>query len=102
MGNYRSSFDDVVDTEYTAGTITVGTTEVLACANGSTNLSKRQEITIYNKSVNTIYFGPTGVTASNGIPIVAGEVVSLQYGPNLNIYLIAASAGNSIIIQEAS
>ena len=102
MGSYRNSFIDVVDNEYTAGTIIVGTTEVKACVSGS-NLSERQELNIYNPTTDTtIYFGPTGVTTSTGIPIEPGEVISLQYGPNIDVYLIAGSVGNTIIIQEAS
>lgn len=100
MGVYNGSIGDVVNGDFQAGTITVGTSQQLASVNGSSNLMDREEVTIYNKSNKTIYYGPTGVTTSNGIPIEPGEVISLQYGENINVYLIAADAGNSIIIHE--
>ena len=102
MAGYSNTFIDVINNQFQAGTITVGTTEILASINGSSNLSGRQEITIFNSSANTIYYGPTGVSTSTGIPIEAGETVSLQYGEFINVYLIAATAGNSTIIHEAS
>lgn len=101
---YRDALNDVVDGDFVANTITVGTTEVLACASG-TNLPNRQELNIFNPTLNTIWYGVTGLTASNigkGIPIGPGEVVSLQYGPNVSVYLIAAQAGNTITIHELS
>ena len=47
--------NDTVNTEYVSGVITVGTTQVLACANGSTNLEGRQELIIFNKSIKATY-----------------------------------------------
>lgn len=105
MGGYRTSLDDVAGAALVAGTITVGTTAVLACVGGS-NLADRQELNIYNPLGNpTIYYGTDSVTASEtggGMPIEAGVVISLQYGSSINIYLIAGSAGNTVVIHEAA
>lgn len=100
-GNYRSALNDVVNAQFIGGTITVGVTEVAARVGGS-NLADRQEVNIYNSSSATIYYGPTGVTTSTGIPIGPSESISLQYGENIDVYLIAGTAGNTVIIQEAS
>jgi len=94
--------NDTVNTEYVSGVITVGTTQVLACANGSTNLEGRQELIIFNKSINTIYFGPTGVTVGTGVPIEGGETINIQLGDQLDLYIIADSADNDVIVQELS
>lgn len=96
------TFNDVVNIDYQSGVLTVGTTQQIAAANGSTNLDDRQELVIYNKSSNTVYFGPTGVTTSTGIPIESKETINIQMGPDVSLYLIAATAGNSIIVQEMS
>lgn len=93
-------FNDVNDTSYVSGTITVGTSEVLAAAVGGANLTLRQELLIYNKSSAIVYFGPTGVTTSNGIPIGPNEVLNLPYGQSVSVFLIAGTAGNSVIVQE--
>lgn len=102
MGAYNTRFNDIVNTDYTGGAITVGTSEQLASANGSSNLDDRQELIIYNNSSNTVYFGPTGVTTSSGIPLEPNETINVQAGDNINIYLIADSSGNSVIVQEFS
>lgn len=93
-------FNDVVDSNYVAGTITVGTSQVLAAAVGGANLTLRQELLIYNKSAVTIFFGPTGVTTATGIPIGPNDTINLPFGQAISVFLIAGTAGNSIIIQE--
>jgi hypothetical protein len=98
--SYSPDFADVENVNYTSGSLTVGTSQQLASANGSSNLSKRQELLIYNKSSNTLYFGPTGVTTSTGIPLAPGETLNVPFGEAVSVYLIAAGAGNACIVQE--
>ena len=69
---------------------------------GVSNLDRRQELVVYNKSTNTIYYGPTGVTTANGTPIVAKGTLNIQLGDQLNLYIIAGEAGNDVIISEFS
>ncbi len=92
-------FNDVDDANYVSGTITIGTSQVLAAV-GVSNLTLRQELLIYNKSGVVIYFGPTGVTTATGIPINPNEVLNLPFGQNNSVFLIAGTASNSVIIQE--
>jgi hypothetical protein len=97
-----TEFSDVVNTAYVQAAVTVGTSAVVAKV-GATNLDGRQEILIYSKETNdVIYFGPTGVTTATGIPLQPGETANFPFGDAINLYLISASAGNSVIVQELS
>lgn len=100
-----TDYSDIVNNSYVSGTQTVSTTQIEAKVGGSP-LSHRQILIIHNPSFlgNTIYFGPTGVTTSTGVPIAGGETVFLPVGDCINIYLIKAAAGGSVsaIIQELS
>lgn len=96
------SFSDVADIAYLSTVITVSTSQVQAKVS-STNLANRQELIIFNDSLNTIYYGPSGVTtsgATKGIPINAGGFVNLPFGFDIAVFLIAASGSNNVIIQE--
>lgn len=103
MGNisYNPEFADVLQDSYISANITVGTSQVEAKV-GTSRLSGREMLVIYNDSNNTIFHGPSGVTTSGtnkGIPILKGEFVSMMAG-DLGVFLISATAGNSVIIQE--
>lgn len=93
-------FNDVLDSSYVSGNITVGTSEILAAAVGGVNLILRQELLIFNRSSAIIYFGPTGVTTATGIPVGPNEVLNLPYGQSISVYLIAGTAGNTVTVQE--
>lgn len=96
------NFSDVADSAYVSAVITVGTSQVQAKV-GASNLANRQELIIFNDSLNVIYYGPSGVTtsgANKGIPINGGGFVNLPFGFDIAVFLISASPGNSIIIQE--
>jgi hypothetical protein len=99
--NFNPEFSDVAQDNYVSGRIVVGTTEVEAKVGGS-RLNGREMLVIYNDSNRTIYHGPSGVTttgANKGIPILKGEYVTIMVG-DLGVFLIAAQAGNDVIIQE--
>lgn len=100
LGSSNVDRADVLESSFLGGTVTVGTTEVEAKV-GASRLDTRQLLTIYNASANTIYWGPTGVTTSTGQPIEKKQFVSIPAG-NIAVYLIAASAGNTAIVQEWS
>lgn len=98
------SFSDVAGVSYISTVLSVGTSQVKVCV-GADNLANRQELIIFNDSLNTIYYGPSGVTTSGttkGIPIQGGGFVNLPFGFDVSVYMIAASPGNSIIVQELS
>jgi hypothetical protein len=99
--NFNPEFSDVMQDDYIAGRVVVGTSAVEAKV-GATRLDGREMLVIYNDSNNTVFHGPSGVTASGvnkGIPILKGEFVSVMVG-NLGVFLIASSAGNNVIVQE--
>ena len=83
---------------YTSAVITVGTTQVEAKV-GASREFRRQTIIIYNKSPNILFHGPTGVTTGTGIPIAQGEKITVGIG-DVGFFLIAAQAGNQVVIQE--
>lgn len=100
MSTYSNTFVDVINADYITTSITVGTTAVHAKV-GASNLLGRQELHLYNRSANRIFIGPSGVTTTTGIPLEPDEVISLQYGDKIDVYLIAESAGNTVVVQEA-
>lgn len=66
-------------------------------------LPDRRALMIYNNSANTIYWGGSDVTVTNGIPITAGSFASpVDAGYNLKVYAIAASSGNDVRTVEIS
>lgn len=104
--SYDPSQSDVVNTSYISAKITVSTSQVEAKVGGS-RLSGRQELIIYNGGTETIYYGPSGVTvlgtgANDGIPIKGQQILNIQIGDQLPLYLIAAENNTSVIVQELS
>lgn len=92
---------DLANDSYLSGIVTVGTTAVEAKVGGSA-LSGREILVIYNNSNSTIYYGPSGVTTSTGVPLQKNQFVSMPVGNGIGVFLIAGSAGNNIIVQEMS
>ena len=90
---------DVINSAYVSTTLVIGTTEVELKV-GASPLSERQEILLFNESTVTLFFGPTGVTTSTGIPIDSQETVNLPMGEAISVFIIAGTAGNTIRIQE--
>jgi len=84
------------------GALSVGTSAVEAKV-GASALTDRATLTIYNNSNSVIYWGYTsGVTSSNGTPILKREFLTFEVGPSTSIFLIAASAGNDVRITESA
>lgn len=80
---------------------TVGTTAVSLPNYGQ--LFNRRTLMIYNNSGNTIYYGGSDVTASNGIPVLASSFSSpIDAGYNMVIYGISAQANNNVRVVEVS
>jgi hypothetical protein len=97
--NLSSEFSDVLENGLVSGTITVGTSAVEVKV-GANRLAGREYIELYNSSNATIYYGPSGVTTSTGIPIFKGQVKGIPAGEEVAVYLIAAGAGNTVVAME--
>lgn len=86
----------------TQGAITV-TTSVIEAKVGGSRLSNRKLLTVYNNGNNTIYWGYTsGVTSSNGTPIVKNQQAVWDIGDDQAIYLIAGSGSNNVRVTEGA
>jgi len=80
---------------------TVGTTPVALPNYGQ--LFNRRSLQIYNNSGNTIYYGGSDVTVSNGIPIAANTFSqSIDAGYNMIVYGVASQGGNNVRVLEVS
>lgn len=94
------SFDDVLDGNYLSAQVTINTTESEVKV-GASRLADRQEVLIFNGGNQTIYFGPTGVSDTNGIPIESQETVNLPFGDKIAVYLVTKTGSNTkVVIQE--
>lgn len=93
-----SSFANI---SYLSTAKSVTTTEVLAAA-GASNLSGRKKLIVYNRGPQDIFFGPTGVSETNGIPILKDEFASFDVGDNVNVYLVTKTGSSNVVIQEFS
>lgn len=93
---------DVVNTDYKTASVAVGTTQVEGKV-GASPLVKRQILTLHNKGPNTFFYGPSGVTASTGTPIVKNQFACLATGDCVSVFMIC-DTGNSatVIVQEYS
>ena len=93
---------DVNNTDYLSGSVAVSTTQIEAKVGGAP-LDKRQGITITNKGPNTLYYGPTGVTAATGDPLVKNQFVSIPAGDCISIFMICDTGQSATaIVQEIS
>lgn len=101
MGSLDSSgeFGDVLDDSWVQGVVTVGLAQVEAKV-GASRSTTREMIVIHNKSNATVYYGPNGVTTTNGMPLLSNQFLELMVGSNQAIYLIAAAANKDVIVAE--
>jgi hypothetical protein len=100
--NVSGEFNDVLENGYVSAVVSVGTSEIEAKV-GTSKLAGRECITIYNDSNSTVYYGPSGVTTSGinkGQPLFKRQHVSIPAGEGIEVFLIAESSGNNVIIQE--
>lgn len=84
------------------GTLTVGTTAVELKVGGSV-LTNRKAAGLTNTSNSTIYWGYTNaVTTANGRPLQKNADADWDISDSASIWLIAASAGNVIKVNESA
>lgn len=96
--NYSPDRADVNESSYISGPLSVTTSQVEAKVGGS-RLAFRQILSIYNGGNKTIYFGPSGVTSANGIPVFANQAVNIPIG-DIGVFVIASSGTQAVVIQE--
>jgi hypothetical protein len=77
--------------------VTVGTSEI---ALSGTPLAGRRRMIIQNLSNKEIQVGPTGLSVASGLRIGAGGSLSLEIGPDVSLFAIAATAGNNVRVFE--
>jgi hypothetical protein len=102
ISSYNSQLDtaDIINTSISSGSISVGTSAVVARV-GASNLANRKMLTI-SPTNGTIYLGATsGVTTTTGIPIFQNQVISFAFGSGVSPYLIAGSTITTIIVEGA-
>lgn len=79
---------------------TVGTTAAQVLA---TPLAGRREVTIQNLSNNTLYIGSSAaVTSANGLEIPKNASATFELGEDIDIYMIADSAGSDVRFFESA
>lgn len=94
---YRRIFiNDSPNISVSSQTLTVGTTEVAF----PTALAGRRRLMFQNTSSNDVYIGATGLTTSTGLRVAKGSTLSLEVGEAVNLFAIAASAGNVVRVFE--
>lgn len=55
-------------------------------------LTRRRTILIQNNDASAdLYIGGTGVTTSNGIKLIAGNMIEIAMGPNISLYGISTT-----------
>ncbi len=90
---------DVTEAGYSTGVISVSTTQVEAKVSGS-RLSKRQSIILYNKGSDSVYYGPTGVTATTGARLFKFQKIKYMIG-DMGLYLICDTGDSAdVVVQE--
>lgn len=97
--SFNPNLSDVDGTSYVSSVLTVTTTEIQAKV-GAANLTGRQSLVLYNKSSVTVYYGPTGVSQTTGIPLLPNQILSMNFGEGINVFLVVATGSASVIIQE--
>lgn len=91
-----SSFANVT---FIDGNKTINTTESLASV-GVSNLANRKSVVIFNRGGQTIYYGTTGVDDTTGIAIEKDEVIELELGDSIMVYLVTKTGSSTVTIQE--
>lgn len=93
---------DICNTSGVEGAISV-TTSATPVRVGVSNLSNRKNLTAHNSSILVLYWGYTNtVTTSSGTPLFPNQFVSWDVGPDVTIYLIAASGSRDVRVTESS
>lgn len=92
---------DISNNSGSTGAITIGTSALIAAANGTSNLTNRKYLSVYNNGSVTIYWGTSNaVTTSTGTPIVKNQQITFAVGTGTSIFLISGTASQNVRIVE--
>jgi len=91
-----------IDSAPVVGTKTVTTTAAELFA-GASRLANRYAMIVYNESSVPVYWGPSGVTTSNGFPLLPQDSIVFQFNPTVAtaIYFIAANTATIRVVELA-
>jgi hypothetical protein len=94
---------DIINVQGVYGTITVGTSPVEVKV-GALNLTERKLVTIDNTSNTILYWAYSSSISTTNFAgrIFKDQQIFLSVGPNVSVYLIAGSSGNSVRISEGA
>jgi hypothetical protein len=97
---------DIQNSTFDHEIIVVGTTETFMSVNGSTNMTERKELLIENKGNKAVWVGATGITddagIKEGIKLDVTESVTLNFGPNMNVYAITKTGTTNVMVWESA
>lgn len=91
-----------IDSAPVVGVKTVSTTAAELFA-GASRLAGRYAMIVYNESSVPVYWGPSGVTTTNGFPLLPQDSVVFQFNPTVAtaIYFIASSSASVRVVELA-
>lgn len=99
IGGNSNNYSDTNSKLFNQEVISVGTTQVEAITASLVNREDRQILHLFNKGNQTIYYGPTGVTSTSGIPLLKDEWVEI-YISSIPVFLITSTSTANVIITE--
>lgn len=66
----------------------------------ATAMPGRRVLIIVNNSSNTIFWGDSNVSTSNGVPLYSKQAIAIDVSETVVIYGISGSAGNNVRVGE--
>lgn len=88
--------NDAANTAFSAAASTVG----VAAAALYTPIPALRKVLLQNTGAQPVFIGPTGVTTASGVRIPSGGSVELVVGPNIAMFAISGTAGQSVRVMQ--
>lgn len=83
-----------------AKTVTTMAAELYA---GASRLANRWKMKVYNCGQDVVYLGPSGVTVSNGYPLLPGQDITFFFDPGADVAIYGIAESNvNVRVLEAS
>lgn len=97
---FNPELSDVDNDAYLSVNVSVTSSPIEAKV-GVSRLSGREMVMIQNKGPKTLYYGPSGVTATTGMPLEKEQYVALPIGDSIGVFLVCDSGDTATaIVQE--